>query len=82
MTSHELAKKLLELPDLPIATHADNNTYMSLEDKRFGIENCNIGLLESYLGQHIVIGNFYHADINKPNWYVSKMFYGHLDKLK
>lgn len=75
MLSHDLAKLLLEQPNLPIATHANNHTYMS-ETDRDTHGSVKVGLLETYGGRHIVIGNFFHMDINKPNWFVSKMILG------
>ena len=76
MTSHELARRLLELPDLPVATHANNHTYMS------GIDGMShgpvkIGKLHTYGGDHIIVGNFYKEAINPPNWYVTKTYDTH-----
>ena len=75
MTSHELARMLLTLPDIPIATHANNHTYMS------GIERVShgalkVGRLHTYGGDHLVIGNISKRNINKPNWYVVEMYVG------
>ena len=75
MTAHELAKALLAGPDLPVATHALNHTYMSATDAQ-SHGPLKIGVLESYGGQHIVIGNISKRNINKPNWYVSEMIVG------
>jgi hypothetical protein len=73
MTAHELAKVLLDNPDLPIATHADNYTYMS------GMESAGsfkVGVLHTYGGDHIVIGNISKRNINGANWHVTSMIIG------
>jgi hypothetical protein len=75
MLSHDLAKHLLLLPNLQIATYANNHTYMSGND-RDTHGSLNIGLLETYNLQHIIIGNFYRKNINLPNWYISEVFVG------
>ena len=75
MTSHELAEQLLEQPDLPVATHANNHTYLSAT-ARNSHGALKIGILESYGGKHIVIGNMSKRNINHPNWYVSDMIVG------
>lgn len=71
-SSHELAKLLLSLPDMPIATHANNHTFIS------STVGCGfkIGRLETHDGPHIVIGNISKLNINKPNWYISEMYLG------
>lgn len=75
MNSHELARLLLTLPDLPVATHAHNHTYASLEDA--GSHGpLKVGLLEHCAGQHIVIGDISKLNINYPNWWVVTMFHG------
>jgi len=75
MNSHDLARLLLTLPDLPVATHAHNHTYASGGDG--GTHGpLKVGLLKHYSGDHIVVGNISKMDINPPNWYVSAMFYG------
>lgn len=79
MTSHELARKLLSFPDLPVATHANNHAFMSGEYKICDYEGLKIGLLELNSGtgpQHIIIGNMTRRNLNKPNWYISKMLEG------
>jgi len=75
MNSHELAKLLLTLPDLPVATHANNHTYKSGNDVN-SHGQLKVGLLETYGGQHIVIGNMSRMNINKPNWFISSMLHG------
>lgn len=75
MNSHELAKLLLSMPDLPVATHANGHTYMSHTDKN-SHGQVKIGRLESYGGPHIIIGDISKMNINAPNWYVSEMLYG------
>lgn len=72
MNSHELANLLLAFPDRPVATHANNHTYMSGGDT----DVLKVGLLKHYSGEHIVIGNISKRNINAPNWYVTEMLYG------
>lgn len=63
MTSHELARKLLELKDLPVSTHANNHTYDSGDD--FEWQDCfrvveetkEDAMKENANGPRIVIGN-------------------------
>ena len=79
MNSHELARILLEQPDMPVATHSNNHTYSSKGDAcTHG--KLKIGLLKHYSGDHIVIGNISKMNINKPNWYVEKMIHGDAPK--
>lgn len=75
MMSHDLARLLLEQPDLPIATHANNHTYMSKADAG-SHGSVRVGLLHTYGGEHIIIGNFYKMDLNGSNWHVTKMIHG------
>ena len=70
MTTHELAQRLLDGPDLPVATHANNHTYMSGVDP----DRLRLALLHTYGGDHILIGNPYREDINRPNWYITEWF--------
>lgn len=75
MKSHALARKLLEMPDLDVAMYANGHVYCSAADRNtHGL--LKIGVLEHYAGQHIVVGNISKMNINKPNWFVSKMLYG------
>lgn len=75
MLSHELAKILLENDNLPIATHAMNNTYASNGDS-ISHGKCKVGILKHYSGLHIVIGDISKRNMNKPNWHVIDMIYG------
>jgi hypothetical protein len=68
MTSHELASILLTLPDLPIAIFCNN--HLAAKDNKF-----DIGILEHYLGSHLIIGNGVEYCKNKPNWYTTKILY-------
>lgn len=68
MTSHELARLLLTLPDLPVATHADNHT--AIDDT---LDVCH---LETYAGPQILIGNPSRKLLNPPNWYITKIYHG------
>lgn len=75
MTSHELAKILLENDDLPIAVFANNHTYSSKSDS-CSHGTLKVGRLYHYSGEHIIIGNVYKKDINNPNWYITDMIHG------
>lgn len=70
-SSHELARLLLTLPDMPVATHANNHTFVSAEIGRF-----RIGKLETPFGPHLVIGNMTQLNINYPALYVSQVYDG------
>ena len=75
MNSHKLARLLLTLPDLPVATHAHNHTYMSETDG--GSHGpLKVGRLHTYGGDHIVLGDISRRKINAPNWYVTEMMHG------
>jgi hypothetical protein len=72
-TVEDLIKILQKLPPtLPIATHANNHTYMSGNDDG----SLKVALLKTYGGDHIIIGNFYKRNLNKPNWYITEVFEG------
>lgn len=73
MTSHELANLLLTLPNLPVGTFANNHTYVAADRKTHG--PLKVGLLKHYVGQHILIGNFFRLDINAPNWFVTEVLF-------
>jgi hypothetical protein len=75
MNSHDLARVLLAAPNLPVATHAMNHEYLSAAD---GMSHgpLMVGILESYAGRHILIGNFHRRMLNPPNWHVSEMLRG------
>lgn len=73
-------KELIEVlkmcdPELPVATHANNHTYMSDNNRRTH-GPLQIGLLKTYGGDHVVIGNIIRRNINGPNWRVSEMIHG------
>lgn len=68
MKSHDLARLLLTLPDLPVATHANNHTAADAPSRT------NVALLEHYAGQFIIIGNFGKRMLNPPNWHISEAF--------
>lgn len=73
MESHELAKKLLELPCMPVAIHSNGNTYISeLDSLTHGV--LYISKLKTYGKDHILIGNPDKLDLNSPNWYIEKHF--------
>lgn len=73
MSSHDLARLLLTLPDLPVATHANNHSYCSYGD-RDSHGPLRVGKLHHYRGEHLIIGNFYKLDINAPNWFVAEEY--------
>ena len=70
MNSHELAKLLLEYPDMPIAVSANNHEYFSTES------DFKIALAHHYSGEFLMIGNMGKMDLNSPNWYLRKVLYG------
>lgn len=72
MTSHELAKFLLGLPELPIATHANDHSYFS-QNLASPIK---IALAHSYMGDCIMIGNMLKMNLNSPNYFLKKVLYG------
>lgn len=78
MKSHELAKILLDLPDMPIATHANNHTYKSDID-HVSHGSLLIAKLKTYGGDHLVIGNCSSPDMNKPNWYITEYYHNPSD---
>ena len=75
MKSHDLARLLLNFPDLPIAVHALNHTYLSAANQ-LSHGPIKVGMLNSYAGDHIVIGNISKKNINPPNYSISKMLHG------
>lgn len=75
MKSHELARLLLTFPDLPVATHAHNHTYKSAIDLH-SHGPLKVGLLHTYGGDHIAIGDISKRNINGPNWHITKMLFG------
>jgi hypothetical protein len=64
MNSHELARRLLELKDLPVSTHANNHTYDSnksfewQEDLKIVEETQEEAKEDNAHGPRIVIGNY------------------------
>lgn len=76
MTSRELARILLNHTEMPVATHANNHTYMSSVDAQ-SHGPLKVGILK-VAGDidHIIIGNISKKNINKPNWYVTQMING------
>ena len=76
MDSHELARQLLRLPNLPVGTHAMNQSYFSMGDRhshgRIRIARCH-----HYSGDHILIGDISKRFLNPPNWFVHEPLDGH-----
>lgn len=79
MNSHQLAKLLLDFPNLPVATHALNHTYISNVDQQ-SHGPLKIGILHSYGGDHLIIGDISKLNINPPNWFVTEMLHGNAPK--
>lgn len=76
MTSHELARLLLEHPDLPVATQALNST--NKPGRWSGA--VNIGIMEdSTRAQWLLIGDFSRRRINYPNEYVVEVLHSKYD---
>lgn len=66
MTSHKLAKLLLENSDLPIALFVNNHTYHFKTD-RISHGKISVGINENYSGKHLIIGNFDEEYFNGRN---------------
>ncbi len=62
MKAHDLAKILLDGPNLPIATHANNHTASNCRIRVCTIKTANT--------ESIGIGNFLRKLVNYPNEYV------------
>ena len=75
MKSHELARLLLTLPDMPVATHAHGHTYNSEGDAR-SHGKLKVGLLAHYANDAIIIGDIGRRNLNAPNWYVLELYHG------
>lgn len=77
MKSHELAKKLLDLPNLSISTHAMGNTYNSVDD-RYSHGEIKIGLLKEFYcdgdKDFIIIGDLSIEDMDKANSKLIEVF--------
>lgn len=77
MMSHELARKLLELPDLPVATAAMNHEYFSKGDAH-AHGSFKIGLAHHYSGDHLIMGDMCRRILNYPNWWIREMYLGEI----
>jgi len=75
MNSHELAKILLSAPDMPIATHAMGQTYMS---ENHDDSVCVAVLRTCYGKSHMCIGNMNTALINGSNWRITSVVHGNV----
>ncbi len=72
MTSHELAKILLENEDLPISTYANNHAYYSSNSNgRF-----QIALIDYDSKRYIQIGNIWYDQIGTNNRIIDKIHGG------
>lgn len=80
MTSHELAKILLENEDMLVATHANNHTYA--EKGLWGKNEFRVAILKkkfhSDSERFIIIGNVTRKEINAPNEVVVDEIYGRI----
>lgn len=79
MTSHELAKILLGLPNLPVAVVAHTHVYCATEGE------IKVGRLHHYAGDHLVIGHPTKGNLNGSkerggNWWIEEMYVGEMDK--
>ena len=75
MRSHDLAKILLDNPDMNIATFTNNHYYLSKSDSQ-SHGSINVATVDTYAGQHIMIGNMYRKDIDSENCMIKKDIYG------
>lgn len=81
MRSHDLAKLLLELPNLPVSTHADGHTAPDASTVTFG-DSLKVALMERKVPNRsatheIVIGNLIgYAFLEHGNNRLRKMYYG------
>lgn len=66
MNSHDLARRLLQMPDLPLSTHANNHT------ANYGTRVALLtrGMYDG-VQMHVIIGNFSRRMLNYPNEWVS-----------
>jgi hypothetical protein len=69
LTSHALARALLEMPDLPVITHAVTH----LADERTPVR---VGLLRHYTGDYVCIGDFSKRNLGAPNWHIEDVYIG------
>lgn len=76
MTSHELAKILLENEDLLVATHANNHTYAKKDD----VGKFKVAILKADFHydseRFIIIGNISRKQTNSPNQIITEEIYG------
>ena len=74
ITSHQLARILLDLPDLPFCSSAHGSTY---SERMNGCSHgpLMIGVLQSYAGDHIVVGDMLERIDNGANWKVKEILY-------
>lgn len=80
MNAHELARILLQGPDLPVAVHANGYNYASgLNADAHTHGRLVVAVMHHYSGAHICIGNLYKSLVNAPNWYITSVIHGHID---
>ncbi len=58
-------------PEMLVATHANNQTYMVGSDEETH-GRLRVGLLQCSDGPHVVIGNVSRKALNLPNWHVER----------
>lgn len=77
MRSHELAKILLALPDLQVATHANNHCFAPLQgqEREFAVAHLKKGESE-----FVVIGNMGRTETSLPLEYIDEVYHGRIMK--
>lgn len=74
MKSHDLARMLLDAPDLPIAFAAMGHMYASdCHLKTHG--PIGIGIVETRFGPHIVVGNEHDTSGRNENFNISEVIF-------
>lgn len=68
MRSHDLARFLLALPDLPVATHACNHSDFALEHDP---TRMRVTLCRHYTEPHVMIGYVTRRKLNFPNYWIT-----------
>ena len=75
MNTHELAEYLLELPDLPIATHAMGHTYLSKADA-YSHGELTIALMDTHSDHYIVLGHMLYKNRVGSNETILEVYKG------
>jgi hypothetical protein len=72
MKSHDLAKLLLEIPNLPMAVLAHGHLY-SASANQVSHGPLQTGILRHYAGPHIIVGNMLDCIQPHDNWSVEEI---------